>query len=358
MKMFRWLLLSSLLLLGATSCCIHQWPEKKEVVTEGTVVLHLHFNPIFYVWPHTYDGETGTVHESYPDEGLTHFHPGTVDLYDNTQSMGMIRHVVRIYPAGEDIAYVKEIVLENPNSFAANAAQSYDCDIPVKLDPGNYNAVVWSELREDYSSAYFHNSTDFFSISLNGSEHKGNTEFRDAFRGVKGFEIISDTETRQTVEMNRPMAKYEFVATGLQDFIERETTRTRDSRAELSDYKVVFTYTNFMPSSYNAVDDRLVDSKAGVQFEGKMSQISSDEATMGFDFVMINNSEPSRSPQAVTVMVTVFDPDGEQVANSSPITVPLRRDDHTVIRSAFLSVNADGGVYIDPDYDGDHNIIM
>lgn len=351
MKTLVNMLLSLLLIQLVSSCCIHQWPEKELETPEGTLVLHLHFNPDFYVWHHTFDSDAETVNPTYPDEAVHPQHPGTTEVYDNTQYTGVIRHVVRIFPAGEQIAFAKEIIVENPTEG------NYDCDVPVALHPGRYDIVVWSELRERSDDPFFYDHSDFFSININ-NRYRAGTEFRDAFRGVQSVEVESAENSEATVDMHRPVAKYEFVATGLQTFIEHEISRSQNSRADLSSYRVVFTYTNFMPWSYNAVDDRLVDSRTGVQFESQMKQISNDEVSLGFDYVMINALDVARASQAVSVMVSVFDSEGEQVANSVPITVPLRRDDHTIIRSAFLSVNGEGGVAIDPNYDGDHNMFI
>ena len=339
--------LSFLLLLTLSGCCIHQWPEQDEVPCAMT--LHLKFNPDFYVWEHVYDAERGRVTEANPDKAVHPEHPGTTDLYDNTQRSGYIRHVVRIYPTGESFYYIKEIEVFN------ETAGLYDCDIPISIAPGKYDIVVWSDLYEAGKS--FYDATDFLSVNLT-TPHWANTDFRDAFRGVTTVDAEVEANLEATVDMHRPMAKFEFISTGLKEFMNREAARTFDSRVSLSTYKVVFTYTNFMPCSYSVIDDRLVDSRTGVQFESAIIQISDDEVSLGFDYVMINSTSLERASQGVTVMVTIYDEQGEQTANSVPITVPLRRDDHTVIRSAFLSENAKGGVAIDPAYDGDHNVFL
>ena len=351
-RLFCRLIAYLIFMAAAQSCCIHLWPDPEAEETDATLVLHLKFNPDFYIWEHTYDAETGTLQESHPSQAIHQDHPGTTDVYDNTLAVGEMRHIVRIYPAGEPVNHIKEIVYTNVNGGR------YDCDIPLVLEPGSYDVVVWSDLAENSGDDHIYDHNDFLSINL-AADHVANSDFRDGFRGKLHIDIQASEDYEATVGMYRPMAKYEFIATGLQDFIERETTRTDGSRADLSSYRVVFTYPNFLPCSYNAVDDRIIDSRSGVSFESKMTQVGSDEVSFGFDYVMINSvAQAARSSQGVSVMVAVYDPDGEQVAQSVPITVPLRRDDHTVIRSAFLSVNSKGGVAIDPNYEGDFNVWM
>ena len=43
---------------------------------------------------------------------------------------------------------------------------------------------------------------------------------------------------------------------------------------------------------------------------------------------------------------------------SEPIEVPLQRNRHTVIRGMFLMSEASGGVSINPEFDGDYNLIF
>lgn len=353
------LLLCLLFTPALQSCCIHLWPDPLEEELTPQMLLHLKFNPDFYVWEHLYDADTETVTERYPDQAVRPDFPGTTDVYDNTRPSGLIRHTLRVYPAGDAVNYIKEVKV----SDVVNGL--YDCDIPLELPAGNYDVVVWSDLRENSDADYFYNVGNFLSINLD--RHEGNNDYRDAFRGKISLTVTDLPQQEATVEMWRPMAKFEFVATGLKAAIERETARTEGmrvagSRVEITQYSVTFSYPMYMPASYSAVDDRLVDSKTGISFPGKIRQISDDEISLGFDYVMINAIERrqtgSRDAQGVSVMVEVRDPYGEVVARSSIISVPLRRDNHTVIRSDFLSKKADGGVTIDPDYDGDHNVFL
>lgn len=329
-------------------CCIHQWPELN-APDENRVVLHLHFDPDMYVWEHTYSSETETVTQSHPDASIFPQHPGTTDVYDNTRIYGMMRHIIRVYPVDDDKNYLKEIVLDSPTRG------KYDCDVELNINPGVYNIAVWSDLREFDTDDYFHNANDFFSVNLENG-HKGNSDFRDAFSGRLQVYVEEGIEDLGTVEMKRPSGKFEFIATDLHDFLAKEKNKRNTS--DLLDYKVVISYPMYMPCSFSVIDDRLVDSRSGVSFTSEMTPINDEEVSLGFDYVMINPVNGQGNAQAVTVMLTVFDSEGNQVANSAPIKVPIRRDNHTVIRSAFLSENADGGVKIDPDYDGDHNIWM
>jgi len=75
---------------------------------------------------------------------------------------------------------------------------------------------------------------------------------------------------------------------------------------------------------------------------------------MGFDYVVINDDPDAK----VTVKVGLFDNEGNQLAMSESFNIPLQRSVNTLVRGKFLVVDADGGISIDPSFDGDHNIVL
>ena len=81
-----------------------------------------------------------------------------------------------------------------------------------------------------------------------------------------------------------------------------------------------------MPHAYSMHTDKPVDSSTGVMFESTLKKLSESEASMGFDYVFVNGKK-----SAVTVQIGIYDNEGTQ---------------------------ASGGVTINPDFDGDHNLIF
>ena len=121
----------------------------------------------------------------------------------------------------------------------------------------------------------------------------------------------------------------------------------------IEDYKVVFYYVGFMPDAYSMNTDKPVDSSTGVMFESTLRKLSESEATMGFDYVFVNGKK-----SAVTVQIGIYDNEGTQLSLTEPIEVPLKRSHHTIMTGMFLMSEASGGVTINPDFDGDHNLIF
>ena len=335
-----------LLLLSA--CDVHEWPETPEFVK---MHLCLHYETDMTEWEHLYDGA------SVIEQGLG-------DTYDNHQKSGKIRYIVRTYPVSEKQRKMQDYTQEFV--FTKDIAESYSHEVTLDVLPGNYNVMVWSDLVKTSSDTHFYNADNFAEIMLQG-DHKGNTDHRDAFRGTNNITLVADFMERLpdtlNVAMQRPLAKYEFLTTDLKEFIDKEfkylqkEAETRGevppTRVNTDDYKVVFYYSGFMPNTYNMNTDKPVDSKMGIFFESKLGILSENEASLGFDYVFVNGKK-----SAVTVQIGLYDKEDRQLALSDPINVPLQRNCHTVLKGSFLMSQASGGITINPDFDGNHNILI
>lgn len=346
----RWLshIIIYVALLLPTACSVHEWPDPPETVT---LRLRLTYSTDMTVSEYLHDGADVTEQ-------------GAGGTYDNRRSHGTVRYIVRAYPlTGENqvmSVYTRELVL------TGDASDGYDREAALDLPPGDYRIMVWADLAESEGADAYYNASDFSGITLSG-DHTGCDDYRDAFRGTAGISLTADVTEREpatlTVVMQRPLAKYEIVTDDLDEFIEKETVRLAEERegaaqasraaADIGDYMAVVYYVGFMPDTYSMFTDKPVDSSTGVMFRSSLSVLSSNEASLGFDYVFVNGTE-----SAVTVRIGIYDSNGTQRSLTDPIEVPLRRDTHTVVRGSFLMQEASGGVTINPGYDGDHNIIF
>ena len=328
----------TLLLCG---CPVHQWPVQRTPAR-----ISLRYEPDFWLWEHLYDPRAGVIEELYPDAGVDAAHPGTTERYSGAVDRGAMRYVVRAYAPGRRDVLVAE------ERFLRDAAEGYDCDFEMAdLPSDDCELVVWSDLLETENDAPFYDDADFHRIGFDTGDYRACTELHDTFRGL-GTVARGDGET--VIPMRRPMAKFEFVTTDLSEFLDHETERRNlDTRARADEYEVLFSYSSFLPSAYSAFDDELVDAATGVTFRSSLTITGESEASMGFDYVFINDIADAE----VEVRVAVYDAEGVRVAQSQPIMVPLRRNWHTLLRGTFLTFAAQGGVTVDPDFEGDHNII-
>ena len=335
-------------LLFLSACDVHEWPRTPEFVK---LHLRLDYETNMTKWEHIYDGTSVT------EQGL-------VDTYDNHQDYGEIRYIVRTYPVSEKMRsasdYTQEFV------FTKDISEGYDHEVTLDLLPGKYNLMLWSDLAQTNGNDHFYDATNFAEIILQG-DHKGNTNHRDAFRGTSNIGIVASivehTPYALDVVMQRPLAKFEFLTTDLKEFIDKEyqyLLKEAETRGEMpptrvntDDYKVVIYYSGYMPFAYNMNTDKPVDSKLGVSFESKIDVLNENEASLGFDYVFVTGKA-----SAVTVQIGLYDKEDRQLALSVPINVPLQRNHHTVVKGSFLMEETSGGITINPDFDGNHNIVI
>lgn len=336
----------------AVSCDVHEYPDADATVR---VPLHLKFN-------------TDMTQSEYINSNLQYGYPNR-----KAGASARMRYVIRFYESAKDArASVSSRFREYV--FERNVEGDYDSDFIVDVVPGNYTIMAWADFVESTENdGYFYDASDFSNITKL-KPHIGNTDLVDAFRGsaaITEVQILNNAALA-VVEMERPLAKYEFVSNDLREFLEQETQAASKAESEnggetpgdidqeptrsdidLDDYRVLFYYSGYMPNVYNMFTDKPVDSVVGVAFEGKLSKLTEDEISLGFDYVIVNHMETS-----ITLRIAILNSAGQQVSLTNPINVPIKRSNHTVVKGRFLMEKASGNVGIDPDYDGDYNIII
>jgi len=331
-----------------TACDVHQWPETPELVK---CHLRLNYQTQMTEWEHLYNGSSVTEQ-------------GTGDTYDNSREYGKIRYIIRTYPVSEKMRTLSDYTQQF--EFTRDINKGYDHQVTLDILPGNYNIMVWSDLVQKEGDDHFHDAGNFAEIRLQG-EHKGNNDYRDAFRGTGNIALEASIKEQKTdtleITMQRPLAKFEFITNDLKEFLDKEieylkqeaTTRGENAptRVDTDKYKVVFHYSGYMPNAYNMNTDKPVDSATGVMFESKLGILNDNEASLGFDYVFVNGKEAG-----VSVQIGLYDGDNRQIALSDPIDVSLRRSHHTILRGSFLMQQATGGIIINPEFDGNHNIVI
>ena len=361
-------------LLCVTSCAVHEWPEP----SPADVIVNLDFDTQL------------PQYKVLNEEGTRASHDGRD--YD-------IRYAIAAYRLLQDGSYAEEPFLLKV--FSKDEIEELNATFRFSIDEGSYRFYVWTDfVLAGTRSDYFYNTTSFRRISLQGT-HEGNNDFRDAFSGSADLKVIrrgsKETPSTVTVQMRRPLAKFEFITTDLQEFItktieamirkeeaeaaakagetkseggdnpeditpiESDTktdgdTKTGDTKTpvvDLEKYTVVFFYSGYMPNAYNMMEGKPCDSATGVKFSSAISAIDNHDARLGFDYVFVNGEESS-----VMVTVALYDEEGTQLSISRQIEVPIKRSMLTTVRGSFLMQNTGGGVAIDPGFDGEYNIVL
>ena len=368
-------------LLCVTSCAVHEWSEP----SPADVIVNLDFDTQL------------PQYKVLNEEGTRASHDGRD--YD-------IRYAIAAYRLLQDGSYAEEPFLLKV--FSKDEIEELNATFRFSIDEGSYRFYVWTDfVLAGTRSDYFYNTTSFRRISLQGT-HEGNNDFRDAFSGSADLQVIrrgsKETPSTVTVQMRRPLAKFEFITTDLQEFItktieamirkeeaeaaakagetkseggdnpeditpiESDTKTDGDTKSDddtksdgdtktpvvdLEKYKVVFFYSGYMPNAYNMMEGKPCDSATGVKFSSAISAIDSHDARLGFDYVFVNGKESS-----VMVTVGLYDEEGTQLSMSNQIEVPIKRSMLTTVRGSFLMQNTGGGVAIEPGFEDEFNIYI
>ena len=333
-----------------TSCDVHELPAEPE--TE-TIVIRLTFDNDYTPWHHV----------------VTKSEVIEVEIGDPAPKVndhGVMRYILRAYPSVNG----KEISQDHYEEFIFDKSldKGYDHILSADLPAGEYRLMVWADMRENVAHDHFYRADDFVEITLQG-DHQGCNDWRDAYRGYGDISLTTSivVHNPDTVDilMQRPMAKYEFITTDLKEFIDKEV-QSALARGEIEsiddgpsrvidtdDYQVRLYYSGYMPNTYNMFLDKPVDSATGVSYPGKITKINENEASIGFDHVFVNGKDAS-----VTTQIALYNKEGQRISLTDPIDIPLKRNRHTVLRGSFLMQESSKGLVINPEFDGDHTIII
>jgi hypothetical protein len=337
------------LLTVSLSSCVHQWPE----AAEADFVLHL-----------TFPGEMpqGPVHDI-----------GT--RASQNQEDYDVRYIVEAYERLNDGSYAENSAYAR-FEFSKDDINNLDNTLKIRMMEGEYRFRVWADyIDATTKEPKFYNADNFRYIKLFGRDeripHEGNNDFRDAFTGHVDAEIIryggTHAPSSAAVEMYRPMSKIVFITNDLDDWLTKVVVNQMEmlsqsgqsnvqidpSSINLNDYDVKIHYPQYMPNAFNLATDRTAWSDVNISFNSKMIKMSDTEAALGFDYVFANEVDPK-----VVMAVSLHSKDGTQLARSIDVTVPLERGKVTTVIGSFLLEESDGGVSINPDFDGEFNIVL
>lgn len=333
--MKKTLLLISLLVAALlTGSCVHEFPE----LFPNEMQLTLKF-----------------------DMDLDFYREYVVDTRAEDAGLYRMRYVVKGYALRNDGTTASEAAFTHV--WFADNLENPDITVDFDIPSGQWRIAAWSDIVPAGAEEEFYDAADFNAVTYK-LPYVGNTDLRDAFRGTVDFlaepENFAGNSYEATIDMTRPLAKYIFISTDLTEFI-NQFVRTQNAGGaritaedvDLSQFRVVFFYSGYMPNTYNLLLDRPVGSATGIRFEGSMIPDNEGNVYLGFDYTMVRTTESS-----VQVTVGIYDREGNQLSMSPAVEVPLMRSKYTIVKGKFLVRGSSNGIAINPDFDGEFNIII
>lgn len=344
-------------LFAAAGCDVHEWPEDGDAPAKVRCYVRLRYHtgsmPLYSTVEYDRDGTMAT---------------------SRSDAAPQLRYLLNIYESGSSRnSRVPSDYVTGVITLDGSEGDEFERIVSLSLPVGNYEIIAWSDYVEDISAGdLFYATPDMSAISIIPDEsgrHPGNTELRQAWRGMTGVSITEADMMAAArgdgriimaeADMVRPMARFRFVTTDVEEFLSRgpESSRGGESIEQgmplsLDDYRIVVRYATYMPSVYNAFVDKPVDSRTGQSFDASIKRLDDQRAEVGFDYVFVNGSEAR-----VELALDVYSNHTRTLISSTPtVSVPLVRGKLTEITGKFLTGTATGGMGIDPGFNGDYNI--
>ena len=360
------------LLSMVVSSCVHEFPDE---MTPAEVVLKLQFNIDI-------DVNVEMNMNTEINTGMTaDLKSGTKVLNSETHD---IRYLVKFFKLvnGE---IIKDPVYEH--LFTVDDINVHEFEESLDISEGQYRIFVWGDYVEQGGIDDYHYITsDFPRISLNLPEsgsYRGSLESRDAYVGYTDINVIRYGQNEKPIEANidihRPLAKFVVISNDLEEFVtkitqmrlaalkeqanagllsEDEDLLAATKTVNLDEYTVKFFFQGDETTMYNApvtfdaFSDKPTATAPGLSFTSELietvnQETGQKEAQLGFDYLFVNGGETH-----TRVIVGVYDKNGEQVAMTQSMKIPLKRNHVTYVRGSFLMKNIEGGVAIEPGFSG------
>lgn len=278
--------------------------------------------------------------------------------------------------AGEAPAYRHRFIIEAylDRAFAArqviyaeitDGKKELTLPISMKLHARNYEIAVWSDYvqRPDTEKEitgtedYFYNTTTGHLLNVYGSStYRGNNDYKDAFcataeLNLEEFRDQWNAQVSLDLTLQRPLARIQFAANDVDDFLQQ----INDGTVNGTDFVTRLRYNDYLDMGYNVLK-RLP--RHGLMYLSCERTFKKDDLVRGqplpliFDYVFAVEGENTSIP----VTLEVLDSEASTVLASTSFNVFCKAGHHTTVTYGFLTANTDGGVTIDPDFNGKDEI--
>lgn len=260
------------------------------------------------------------------------------------------RFIIDAYHDGK-VAQRQVTVLEEAEE---SGSDKITLPINLKLHALEYTLAVWTDYVAAGTEAdLYYNTEDLQQVSCT-TPYTGSTPYRDCLYGTAPLDLRPyrdewNAKVQVQVDMVRPLAQYEIIATDVKDFLRK----TKQQRAEGETFTITFSYGFYFPTAFNVLSGKPADSQTGVQFTTPLTvpDDGREECTIGSDFVFVNGTE-----SFVKLTMEIRDGGGNVISRTTGLEVPYQRGHLTTVRARFLTNEMQNGVEIDPGFDGDIDV--
>ena len=226
--------------------------------------------------------------------------------------------------------------------------------IHLKLHALEYTLAVWTDYVKAGTTDDLYYDTDNLQQVACTDPYTGSTPHRDCLYGTAVLDLRQyrnewNAKVQIKVDMVRPLAKYELIATDVKDFLRK----TKKQRADDETFTITFSYGFYLPTVFNVLAGKPADSRTGITYTTPLTVPADgqEECAIGTDFVFVNGTE-----SFVSLSMEIRNSGGNVISRTTGLKVPYRRGHLTTVRARFLTNEMQGGVDIDDDFDGNIDV--
>ena len=226
--------------------------------------------------------------------------------------------------------------------------------IHLRLHAVEYTLAVWTDYVKAGTTDDLYYDTDNLQQVACTDPYTGSTDYRDCLYGTTPLDLRQyrnewNARVQIKVDMVRPLAKYELIATDVKDFLRK----TKKQRAGDETFTITFSYGFYLPTVFNVLAGKPADSRTGITYTTPLTVPADgqEECAIGTDFVFVNGTE-----SFVSLSMEIRDSGGNVISRTTGLKVPYRRGHLTTVRARFLTNEMQGGVDIDDDFDGNIDV--
>lgn len=253
------------------------------------------------------------------------------------------RFIVEAYM--DDMATVRQVVYEDVNHNRTRLS----VPVSMKLHARNYRLAVWADyVKADNEATDLFYNTEIMDPLIATEPYQANSDYKDAFHALYTLDLTPYREQWNAkvpvkVELTRPMARYELVATDVAAFLKKHQGTKGNFTARVK-------YSYYLPVGFDALNVEPRHSLMYMSYKKTFALPAegTTDFTVGVDYVFTGDEE-----KEIPIEVEIVDPQSVTVARTL-INIHCLKGMKTVVRDNFLTADpstAEDGVGIDPDFD-------
>lgn len=236
----------------------------------------------------------------------------------------------------------------------------------LSLETKKYKLAIWMDyvLKGTDDDLYYFTENSLSLVHLpSAEEYVAGSDFKDGqafvtdidltpYRGQWYVSITLDAP------LMRPMAKITILATDIAEYVSKKSGVGKDYAEAAKELKTQYSYSGYLPTGYNVLKNRINDSELGYGFayqpyypfsQGEIKNMT----CIGSDYVFVNGETSS-----VTLSILIKDKLGITINKVDGLVVPIYRGKETIVMDKFLTDEYKPGIGIDPEFEGEWNIII